>query len=191
MLVEMKLNYDIREGIGYIAMENPPQNALTRPDFEDPAVLERFLDDAAIKGVVLSGAGRNFSSGADLEALRKMRAEDPAAARAALNRGKDLLQKIRRAPVPVLALIRGSCLGGGLEIALACHFRFASANAMLGFPEAEHGLLPGMGGTRAVWRELGTAGAMSLVLSGKMVRPFSTWPQGFPFCSSMPSPCSA
>jgi enoyl-CoA hydratase/carnithine racemase len=89
---------------------------------------------------------------------------------AELGRGKELLEILESSAVPVLAAIAGSCLGAGLEIALACHFRFATPGALLGFPESEHGLLPGLGGTVLGTRTLGTRRAAELMLSGRMLR---------------------
>ncbi len=156
-----------RDGpIGHIVLQNPPNNTLPHPRFAEPGELQAFLGAAELKGVVVSGEGRHFSAGADLDTLKAL-ARDPAALQQALDEGKGLLDIIRYAPVPVVAAVRGSCLGAGLEIALACHFRVAASSAMIGFPESEYGLIPGMSGT--VEGELRRATRIRMVLSGEMI----------------------
>ncbi len=165
----MKLQYRISGSLGWITLENPPYNTLDHPVFADWTELKAFLATPELKAVVITGAGRHFCGGANLEALR-VQAGDPATLAKAMDHGKTLLQTIAFAPVPMLALIRGSCLGGGLEIALACHFRFASANAMLGFPEAESGFMPGFGGAVFTSDRVSRQAIVDLMLSGRTVR---------------------
>jgi enoyl-CoA hydratase/carnithine racemase len=164
----MKLRYDFADGIGRITLAAPPRNLLDRPDFEDRATLEAFLSKPELTAVVVQGEGRHFCAGASLGSLRRL-SEQPAALELALTRGKALLDVLGYANVPVLALIRGACLGAGLEIALACHFRMASENALLGLPEAGLGLMPGFGGTILAQEVASRAVAIDLALSGRMV----------------------
>jgi len=166
----MRIDYTTQGDFGLIELHNPPDNALDSPAFEDEARLSGFLAREDLKAVMVRGFGRNFSSGADLASLRESLAEDPARLREELAKGKRLLESIRYADLPVIAEIRGACLGAGLEIALSCHFRFASVNAMLGFPEVEHGLLPGLGGTLLSQAGVGRGAAIELLLSGRMIR---------------------
>jgi enoyl-CoA hydratase/carnithine racemase len=114
------------------------------------------------------GDGRHFCGGADLETIPALVA-DPAAFARALEQGRALLDLLSFATVPVLAVVRGACLGAGLEIALSCHFRVASSNAMLGLPEAGVGLMPGLGGTLLAQEVAGRRVAIELALSGKAV----------------------
>ena len=165
----MKLVYDSPgEGIGRITLTAPPTNAFTRPDFEDRAVLGRFLAREDLKGVIVRGAGHHFSSGADPASLASMIGR-PAELGAALEAGKALLDEISFATVPVAASIRGSCLGAGMEVALACHFRIASMNAILGLPESGLGLIPGLGGTLLAQEAAGRRVAIEMILSGRMI----------------------
>jgi len=156
--------------LGRVTLVNPPANVLDRPDFADAGALEAFFDTPGLKAAIVAGDGRHFSAGADPAALRDARRETFPISAEALDLGKRALQASADAPVPVLACIRGSCLGAGLEIALACHFRLASRNAMLGFPESERGLLPGLGGTSMATRLIGRAAAIDLILSGRLIR---------------------
>jgi enoyl-CoA hydratase/carnithine racemase len=160
------IEYERRGPIGYLTIAHPPKNLLQSPVFADPRELEVFLGSPELLGVVVKGKGRHFSGGADLERLEEQ-AGDPARLGEDLGRGKSLLETLSFATVPVVAAIRGQCLGAGLEIALACHLRVVSDGAMLGFPEATHGLLPGLGGTLAgsVARKV----LVELVLSGRLV----------------------
>lgn len=163
----MRIDYTVQGGIGRISLVNPPHNTLTRPDFADPGELRTFLEEPTLRAVIVAGAGRHFSAGADVGELRRQAARPRELARA-LDRGKFLLDMISGATVPVLALIRGSCLGAGLEIALACHFRFAAATAMIGFPETEHGLMPGLGGS-VFAAEIPRGALVELILSGRLI----------------------
>ncbi|MEN8190005.1 MAG: enoyl-CoA hydratase/isomerase family protein, partial [Thermodesulfobacteriota bacterium] len=125
------------------------------------------LNQPSLKAVLFRGRGRHFSAGADLASLEGL-AREPQQFQEALTRGKELLQLIDLSPVPTLAMINGSCLGAGLELALRCHFRFSSPNAMFGFPEAELGLMPGFGGT-LVDDRLRRAKRIELCLSGRLI----------------------
>jgi len=148
-------------------MVNPPTNALVHPVFADQEELRSFLDDRELKAVILRGEGRHFCSGADPESFADS-FRDAQTLQDALQSAKELLQLISFAPIPVAAVISGSCLGGGLEIALACHFRFAAKTAMFGFPECGHALMPGMGGTLAS-RQLIPRHLIDLILSGRII----------------------
>ena len=154
--------------LGHVVLDHPPANALQDPVFVDPSRLAAFLATPGLRGVVVTGAGRHFCGGADLEALRQ-RLPDAASLSAALDRGKALLALLSDAPVPVVAAVRGQCLGAGLEIALACHARVAADGAMVGFPEVSLGLLPGLGGTVGDGEPLSRRARLDLVLSGRLV----------------------
>ncbi|MHB8835497.1 MAG: enoyl-CoA hydratase/isomerase family protein [Candidatus Methylomirabilia bacterium] len=155
------------DGIGTLVLSNPPRNTFDQPLFAERSVVERVLDHPGQKALILQGEGRHFSHGAAPEKLREqLRAPD---FQRELDRGKELLALIADAPVPVLALIRGGCLGAGLEIALCCHFRFAAASALFGFPEVGLGLIPGFGGPLFLDGVATRRTAVDLLLSGRMI----------------------
>jgi len=164
----MKLLYAVDRGIGTITLSAPPRNELAHPAFADHAELAAFLAAPELRAVIVRGAGRHFCSGAAIGRLAEL-VKKPDEFRAALQQGKALLDLLTFAPVPVLALIRGACLGAGLEIALACHFRMASDHALLGLPESSLGLLPGFGGTVLAADVAGRKVALDLMLSGRII----------------------
>ncbi|HMD67332.1 MAG TPA: enoyl-CoA hydratase/isomerase family protein [Chitinivibrionales bacterium] len=164
----MKLLYSIENSIGRIVLSNPPFNCLSEPEFERPGVLSEFLSSPELNAVMVMGGGRHFCAGASKEHLDEM-ARDEKLLKRNLDKGKALLDIIRYATVPVAAAIRGSCLGGGLEIALACHFRIAAAAAMFGFPESGRNLMPGLGGTVASQETTCRASLIDLAVSGRMI----------------------
>lgn len=164
----MKVLYDFDGSIGWLTLSAPPRNLLRHPVFADSATLASFLAEPALRAVVIRGAGRHFCEGADVAALQAQLSE-PEELRAALTQGRALLEQLTFATVPVVAMVRGACLGAGLEIALACHFRLAAESALFGLPEAGLGLMPGLGGTLRAQELAGRATAIELALSGRIV----------------------
>lgn len=164
----MKIVYSIENSIGRIVLSNPPYNELPSPEFEQPDVLSEFLARTDLTGIVITGTGRHFCAGASRLQLDEM-ARDGTTLTARLEKGKALLDILRYATVPVVAAIRGSCLGGGLEIAFACHFRVAALSAMFGFPESGLGLMPGLGGTVHSQETAMRATVIDLAVSGRII----------------------
>lgn len=140
--------------IGILSISNDKKNYLDQPDFVDLAELENWTKEIDLKGIIIQGIGRNFSAGANIENLQKL-ANDQKLLFDKMNKGKQILDFIENLNIPVIAAINGACFGGGLEIALACHMRVASPKALLAFPEANHGLIPGLGGTYRLTQLLG------------------------------------
>ncbi|WP_018318821.1 3-hydroxyacyl-CoA dehydrogenase NAD-binding domain-containing protein [Bradyrhizobium sp. WSM2793] len=144
--------------VGIVTVDSPPVNALSaavRGGILD--CIKAAIADPAIKGIVLTCAGRTFIAGADITEFGK----PPKAP--ALN---DVLSEIENSPKPVVAAIHGTALGGGLEVALACHFRVAVKEARLGLPEVKLGLLPGAGGTQRLPRAVGPELAVKMIVGG-------------------------
>ncbi|MGL9620575.1 3-hydroxyacyl-CoA dehydrogenase NAD-binding domain-containing protein [Bradyrhizobium sp. U531] len=144
--------------VGIVTVDSPPVNALSAA--VRGGILEcvkAAVADPAIKGIVLTCAGRTFIAGADITEFGK----PPKAP--ALN---DVLSEIENSPKPVVAAIHGTALGGGLEVALACHFRVAVKEAKLGLPEVKLGLLPGAGGTQRLPRAVGPELAVKMIVGG-------------------------
>lgn len=164
----------VEDGVAVITLDLPgePHNVLGAPMREAlTPVMERIEQDATIHAAVLiSGKPDSFIAGADITELE--RAPSGAALTALARVGHALLARIERGRVPVVAAIHGACLGGGLEIALACRYRIATEHpkTTLALPEVQLGLCPGLGGTQRLPRTVGLQAALDMMLTGKTVR---------------------
>ncbi len=132
--------------------------------------LDEIREDHRIKALVfLSGKEENFIAGADVAEIRQI--TDPKEGETKARTGQEIFQKLHELPFPVVAVIQGACVGGGLELALACHYRLAKDHpkTRLGLPEVKLGILPGFGGTQRLPRLIGIQKALDLILTGKLV----------------------
>src|SRR5437762_1520540 len=153
--------YAVRDGIAVITLNNPPVNGLGNALRAGVLQgLERAAADAQAKAVVLIGAGKAFSGGADIREFGKPR-EKPDLPD--VNDYQDSMKK------PLVAAISGFALGGGLELALACHYRIAAPKAQLGLPEVKLGILPGSGGTQRLPRIIPVAKAVEMMTTGNFI----------------------
>jgi 3-hydroxyacyl-CoA dehydrogenase len=154
------VHFDVEDGIGVITIDYPPVNALG-PGVVDGivAALEAGEADPAVKAYVMIGKGRTFIAGADIRGFGKGRPKPK-------KRSYDALDESTK---PVVAAIHGFALGGGLENALACHYRVAIESAKVGLPETLIGVIPGGGGTQRLPRLVGPAKALDLILTGRHV----------------------
>jgi 3-hydroxyacyl-CoA dehydrogenase len=157
------------DGVAVLTIENPPVNALTPAVWAaiDEAVATAAADPAA-QAIVVLGAGATFVAGADINSFKALRSRDDAFARTATSHA--LLKRLEDVAKPVVAAIHGNALGGGLELAMACHYRVASKDASVGQPEVLLGLIPGAGGTQRLPRLAGAALALELCIEGKPLR---------------------
>ena len=151
--------------IGILKLNNPPQNFIKDPSFVSRDFLHSITHNEEIKGIVITGMGRHYSAGADLGSVFQL-AKNVNNLNQQMQAGKDLLEFISFLPVPVVAAINGVCWGGGMEIALACHIRFASAKSLFAFPEVNTNLMPGLGGIYRITHKTGTAQSLAILLSG-------------------------
>jgi 3-hydroxyacyl-CoA dehydrogenase/enoyl-CoA hydratase/3-hydroxybutyryl-CoA epimerase len=161
-------------GIAVVTFDLPgePVNKLTAGVMDEfSALLSRLGEDGMVRGVVLnSGKPDTFIAGADIEQFAKLRT---AAEASALSRaGQEIADRVAGFPKPFVAAIHGACLGGGFELALACHWRVISDSpkTQLGLPEVQLGLLPGVGGTQRLPRLVGVRAAFDMILAGKSER---------------------
>ena len=165
---------DVQDSVAIVTLDLPgePVNKLTaavRLEFE--ALLIRLRDDADIKAVVLiSGKPDTFIAGADIEEFTALTTQ--AEAERLSFEGQEMVSRIETLPKPVIAAIHGACLGGGLELALACHYRVASDHpkTQLGLPEVQLGVIPGAGGTQRLPRLIGLRASLDMILTGKSER---------------------
>ena len=154
--------------IAWVTLNRPEKlNALNNEVLEELEQIFADLEqDAKVGVVVLTGAGEKaFVAGADIAELRTL---DTAGARVQALRGQAVYQRIESLPKPVIAAVNGFALGGGCELALACHIRIASETARFGLPEVSLGIIPGYGGTQRLARLVGKGVALDLILSGEM-----------------------
>lgn len=154
------VNYRIERGIAIVTLENPPVNALSLAVRRGiAAALGRAAEDPAVQAIVLTGSTRAFSAGADINEIESGEALEPPLA-------LELQGLMEASSKPVVAAIEGTALGGGLELALACHWRIAAPSAKVGLPEVKLGLVPGAGGTVRFTRLAGAAAALEALTSG-------------------------
>lgn len=166
----MTLLTDLQDGILTITINRPEKmNALNKDVIND---LSKVLDDvytnAAIKSVILTGAGEKaFVAGADISEFMAL---DASGGSALAQKGQDqVFSKIENSPKPIIAAVNGFALGGGCELCMSCHFRVASENAKFGQPEVNLGLIPGYGGTQRLTQLVGKGKAMEMIMTGDMV----------------------
>ncbi len=161
-----------RGGYAHLVLDSPPGNVMDRAFFAAfAAAIVRLREIAhGLRGVVVFGRGRHFSSGARLEDLIGSAAGGaPPEAPAFLVEATASLQELASLPCPTVAVVRGACLGSGLELALSCRFRLAAPSAVFALPETTFGLIPGCGGTVRLPRLVGAARALEMILTGEMV----------------------
>lgn len=159
----------IEDNLGWIIVNRPDKlNALNGETIKE--LQEAFLsfqEDPEVKAVLLTGSGEKaFVAGADITELARL---DQPGGKDYVLKGQELTQIIENFPKPVIAAVNGYALGGGTEIALACHIRIASDNAKMGQPEVKLGIIPGYGGTQRLARLVGKGQAMELILSGRII----------------------
>ena len=160
---------DTTDGVAVVTINRPDKlNALNATVIDElRACFAALRDDPAVRVIVLTGTGEKaFVAGADIGEL--VSATGPELERLA-ERGQSLMWTIENLGKPVIAAVNGFALGGGCELALACTFRYASANARLGLPEVTLGLIPGYGGTQRLPRLVGRGRALEMILGGGMV----------------------
>ena len=160
----MSANYELHGNVAVITLNNPPVNGLgydTRVGITTG--LETAMGDAAVKAIVITGAGKAFSGGADIR-------EFTSAKSTAEPNLLSVIAALEASTKPVIAAVHSVCMGGGLELALGCHYRVASPGALVALPEVKLGLIPGAGGTQRLPRVLGVETALNMIVSGEPVK---------------------
>ena len=164
-----QLSIETEKGIALVTLDRPKVlNALNSEVFlELKACFEEMQNDGAVSTVILTGRGEKaFAAGADIKELATL---DCLGAKQKSAFGQSVFRLIERFPKPVIAAVNGFALGGGCELALACHMRLASQSAQFGLPEVGLGLIPGYGGTQRLARIVGKGLALEWILSGAMI----------------------
>ena len=156
----------ISHHVARITLHHPPANVLNRTVLNElEQVLNEVEKDDDVRVVIVTGSGRFFCAGADINELAHLNTVGGGSEFAV--RGQSLFNRVERSEKPVLAAINGTCVGGGLELALACHIRLAATGATLGLPEIKLGLIPGFGATQRLPRVVGASKAAEMILTGE------------------------
>lgn len=158
-----------QEGVEIITINRPDKlNALNSEVIEYlDNILPELGTSPGIQAVVFTGAGeKSFVAGADISQFPRY---GPMEAKAMSLTGQDIMNRIEKLPKPVIAAVNGLALGGGLELAMACHIRIAAATAKMGQPEVKLGIIPGYGGTQRLARLVGRGRALEMVMRGNMI----------------------
>ncbi|MCC2547217.1 enoyl-CoA hydratase/isomerase family protein [Hymenobacter sp. BT175] len=161
---------DATTGILTVTLNRPSKlNALNAATIEDiRSVMQQALDDQVVRGIILTGSGEKaFVAGADIAELAAL---DENKGRRAAEQGQEAFCMIEESTKPVIAAVNGFALGGGCELAMACHLRVASDNARFGQPEVNLGLIPGYGGTQRLPQLIGKAKALELLMTADMIK---------------------
>ena len=158
----------MREGaVALIELNDPPYNRLGKSLFDRlEETVDSLAEDPSVRALVVRGAGElNFSVGADIREFGV--AASQRGIKAFIEQRWSVIRRIETMGTPVVCAIRGACLGGGLEIALGCHFRIAARGSKIGLPEVELGVVPAWGGTQRLVRTIGRARALDIMLRAK------------------------
>jgi 3-hydroxyacyl-CoA dehydrogenase/enoyl-CoA hydratase/carnithine racemase len=169
----MKTDYrtikvEITQGVAILRLNNPPVNQLSKPFVEEmkDALISAYGDNE-VKAIILTGTEKNFIAGADITEMQKVKDRDSIFPRVMEN--NQFLNSFEQGPKPVIAAINGNCLGGGLEIAMASHYRIAAKGTQVGQPEVQIGLIPGAGGTQRLPRLAGLPDALKMIATGQPI----------------------
>ncbi len=159
-----------RDGVALLTVNRPDKmNALNAEVLDELSEAIEFLaEDDDVSAVIVTGAGEKaFVAGADIGELREL---DSRTGKEFSRKGQRVFRALEELPVPVVAAVNGYALGGGCELAMACHLRVASASAVFGLPEVGLGIIPGYGGTQRLPRIVGRSRALEMILSGRQVK---------------------
>ena len=171
------IKVDREDNIAVLTINNPPVNQMSPQMMTDfAAAVSWAWEEEGVKVVVLTGTGKNFIAGADITQLKLVKHREDVMA-AALH-GARFLSTIETGAKPFIAAINGNCLGGGLETAMACHYRVAADGVNLGQPEVKIGLIPGAGGTQRLPRLIGLPNALEMITAGNPIKARQAWSRG-------------
>ena len=166
------IRYTIEDRVATLVIDHPPANAMSKQTITElDGAMDELLANADVKVIIITGGGQQFFvAGADVGEIRDLvKARDAAAAQATLEFGHSVFNKIEQATKPIIAAINGFCLGGGLELAMACHIRICGDRVRLGQPEINLGIIPGWGGTQRLPRLISKGKAIEVILTGDQI----------------------
>jgi len=162
-----RLNYELEDRIAVITINHPPVNTLGAKTLQElETAIEAVCVDPRVKAVVITGQGKAFIAGADIKEIAAISSNEEGEKLA--RSGQKLFERIETMKKPVIAAVNGACLGGGMELAMACHIRIAGDQAKFGQPEINLGIIPGFGGTQRLARLTNRSIAIEWVLTGNL-----------------------
>lgn len=157
------------QGMTFITFNNPPANALSQGVLQELSqLLKKYETIEETRVIILKGEGRFFCAGADIKEFTSLQQSTQYENLA--KKGQDLFEYIENYSKPIIAMIHGAALGGGLELAMSCHMRFVTHDAKLGLPELQLGIIPGFAGTQRLPRYVGTAKACEMMLTSRPIK---------------------
>ena len=166
------IRYSVEERVATVVIDHPPANALNKQTLAElDGALDELLANPEVKVVIITGAGQMaFVAGADIGEINDLvKSGNAAGAQAMIETGQAVYNKIEQSPKPIIAAINGFCLGGGMEMAMACHIRIAGDRVRLGQPEINLGIIPGWGGTQRLPRLVSKGKAIEIILTGDQI----------------------
>jgi 3-hydroxyacyl-CoA dehydrogenase/enoyl-CoA hydratase/carnithine racemase len=162
------IKVELNQGVAILRLNNPPVNQLSKPFVEEMKdALTAVFGDHEVKAVILTGTEKNFIAGADITEIQQFK--DRNAILPFVMENNRFINSIEQGPKPVIAALNGNCLGGGLEIAMSCHYRIAAQGIQVGQPEVQIGLIPGAGGTQRLPRLVGLPDALKMIVAGQPI----------------------
>ncbi|EKN65035.1 enoyl-CoA hydratase [Neobacillus bataviensis LMG 21833] len=162
------LKWSYQDSIATITIQRPPANALSSGLLRElSVVLDEIEPNREIRVIVIHGEGRFFSAGADIKEFTTVTSSEGFESLGKF--GQDLFDRMEKFPKPIIAAIHGAALGGGLELAMACHIRYVSETAKLGLPELQLGLIPGFAGTQRLPKYIGVARAAEMLFTSEPI----------------------
>lgn len=163
------IQLEIAQGVAHLTLNHPPANTLSVETLREiSTAVDAIAQNDAVKAAILTGAGKFFCAGAHIKEFPEALGSEEKGEEMA-RYGQAVCDKIEQLNKPVIAVINGPCLGGGLELALSCHIRLATNDAQLGLPELKLGLIPGFGGTQRLARLTNVALAYEFILTSRVV----------------------
>ncbi len=163
-----KIENSIAEGVAIVSINNPPVNSLPGYLMVDLGEsIAQLASDSEVKVIIISGTGKTFATGADINEMVGVKSASEA--RKISETGQKAFSKIEQSPKPVIAAIHGLCIGGGLELALSCHMRFASEKTIFAMPEIQIGLLAAFGGSYRLPAAIGYGRALQMILTSQKI----------------------
>lgn len=162
------INFRTEGQVAFLTINSPPANALSTAILADiDARLTKIEEANDVKAIVLQGEGKFFSAGADIKEFTSLQESSDYASLS--KKGQVLFDRIEHFHIPVIAAIHGASLGGGLELAMACHMRVVGKSSKLGMPEINLGIIPGFAGTQRLPQYVGIPKAYEMILTGTLI----------------------